>query len=123
CGFGTEERQLLLDGLELAERSAELFALQHVPHRAFESRLQGASDLRGASQCCVVEQALSFTAARWRSLDRSVGELQVVTRLVSQIHPLVHARISNSHNDDVRLSVEGHCRDDAGNIAAPRNTR
>ena len=50
-------------------------------------------------------------------------ELEVVTRLVGEIRPLVHACIRDGQDDDVGTSVEGHRRHDAIDVATPWHAR
>src|SRR5688572_8623408 len=121
CGFCTEDRELLLYGLELADWAPELLALQRIRDRAFERRLERASDLRGACQGSVSEQTVRFGAARRCCEGRRSVEAQVVTRLVGEVGPLLHARIGHGKDDDVRTVFERDGCDDVSDVAPPRD--
>src|SRR4029079_13191504 len=71
--FCSEQRELLLHGLELTDRSAELLALLRVGDRKLERGLKRTSDLRRARERSVVEEVLRLATVcgrreRWRGV-------------------------------------------------------
>ena len=84
CDFFGHHRQLLLHGLLLAQRFAELDARIRIIRRQCEHMLHRALHLRGAGECCEEMQVLEADAERIR-LERCAIDLQQLLRFAGVV--------------------------------------